>query len=65
MKKIEKFVLMSSALLLGGTAWAEDFGDFGGFSDDASEGAASKLEFGADAETEIRAYVDVDEANAQ
>ena len=65
MKKIEKFVLMSSALLLGGTAWAEDFGDFGGFGDDASEAAASKLEFGADAETEIRAYVDVDEVNAE
>ena len=65
MKKIEKFVLMSSALLLGGTAWAEDFGDFGGFGDDASEAPASKLEFGADAETEIRAYVDVDEANAE
>ena len=65
MKKIEKFVLMSSALLLGGTAWAEDFGDFGGFGDDASEAAASKFEFGADAETEIRAYVDVDEANAE
>ncbi|SEP96881.1 hypothetical protein SAMN04487977_10267 [Treponema bryantii] len=64
MKKIEKFVLMSSALLLGGTAWAEDFGDFGGFGDDASDSTASKLEVSGGADTELRAYVDVDEVKA-
>ena len=64
MKKIEKFVLMSSALLLGGTAWAEDFGDFGGFADDSSDSTASKLEVSGGADTELRAYVDVDEVKA-
>lgn len=64
MKKINKIILMTSAVLLGGTAWAEDFGDFGGFDDDSSDGAASKLEVSGGAETEIRAYVDIDEADA-
>ncbi len=62
--KLSKYILMTSALLLGGTAWAEDFGDFGGFGDDASDSAASKLEVSGGADTELRAYVDVDEVKA-
>ena len=62
--KLNKYILMTSALLLGGTAWAEDFGDFGGFGDDASDSAASKLEVSGGADTELRAYVDVDEVKA-
>ncbi len=64
MKKINKIILMTSAVLLGGTVWAEDFGDFGGFDDDASDGAASKLEVSGSTDLDIRAYVDVDEAKA-
>ena len=62
MKKIEKVILMSSALLMSAGAWAQDFGDFGGFDDDASDGAASKLEISGNADLELRAYVDADEA---
>ncbi len=62
--KLSKYILMISALLLGGTAWAEDFGDFGGFGDDASDSTASKLEVSGGADTELRAYVDVDEVKA-
>ena len=62
--KLSKYILMTSALLLGGTAWAEDFGDFGGFGDDASDSTASKLEVSGGADTELRAYVDVDEVKA-
>ena len=62
--KLSKYILMTSALLLGGTAWAEDFGDFGGFGDDASDSTASKLEVSGGADTELRAYVDVDEVKS-
>ncbi len=62
--KLSKYILMTLALLLGGTAWAEDFGDFGGFGDDASDSTASKLEVSGGVDTELRAYVDVDEVKA-
>ena len=65
MKKINKIVLMTSAVLLGGSVWAQDFGDFGGFGDDSSEGTASKIEVSGGAELGIRAYVNVDEAKAE
>ena len=65
--KLNKYILMTSALVMGITgAWAEDFDSFGSFGEDESaEGSSSKLEVGADAETEIRAYVDIDEAKAE
>ena len=58
--KLNKYILMTSALLLGAAAYADDFdsfGDFGDFGGD-SAGAASALEVNGSAETEIRAYVD-------
>ena len=65
--KLNKYILMTSALVMGITgAWADDFDSFGSFGEDESaEGSSSKLEVGADAETEIRAYVDIDEAKAE
>ena len=65
--KLSKYILMTSALVMGITgAWADDFDSFGSFGEDESaEGSSSKLEVGADAETEIRAYVDIDEAKAE
>ena len=65
--KLNKYILMTSALVMGVTgAWADDFDSFGSFGEDESaEGSSSKLEVGADAETEIRAYVDIDEAKAE
>ncbi len=65
--KLNKYILMTSALVMGITgAWADDFDSFGSFGEDESaEGSSSKLEVGADTETEIRAYVDIDEAKAE
>ena len=65
--KLNKYILITSALVMGITgAWADDFDSFGSFGEDESaEGSSSKLEVGADAETEIRAYVDIDEAKAE
>ena len=64
--KLSKYILMTSALLMGAAAYADDFDSFGSFGEDESaEGSSSKLEVGADAETEIRAYVDIDEAKAE
>ncbi len=65
--KLSKYILMTSALVMGITgAWADDFDSFGSFGEDESaEGSSSKLEVGADTETEIRAYVDIDEAKAE
>lgn len=65
--KLNKYILMTSALVMGVTgAWADDFDSFGSFGEDESaEGSSSKLEVGADAETEIRAYVDIDESKAE
>ena len=64
--KLSKYILMISALLMGAAAYADDFDSFGSFGEDESaEGSSSKLEVGADAETEIRAYVDIDEAKAE
>ena len=65
MKKIEKLILMSSALLMSTGAWAQDFGDFSGFEDAGSDGASSKLEVSGNAELDLRAYVDADEAKAE
>ena len=62
--KLSKYILMTSALLLGAAAYADDFDDFGSFGDDGADSAASKIEVNGSAETEIRAYVDVDEAKA-
>ena len=58
--KINKYILMASALLMGAAAYADDFdsfGDFGDFGGD-SAGAASALEVNGSAEVDIRAYVD-------
>lgn len=59
--KLNKYILFTSALLLGVSgAFADDFdsfGDFGDFGGD-STAAASALEVNGSAETEIRAYVD-------
>ena len=65
--KLNKYILMTSALLLGAAAYADDFdsfGDFGSFGDDTSSGATSVLEVNGSVDSEIRAYVDVDEADA-
>ncbi len=60
--KLNKYILFTSALLLGvSAAYADDFdsfGDFGDFGGESSSGAASALEVNGSAETEIRAYVD-------
>ena len=57
--KLNKYILMTSALLLGVSgAFADDFDDFGSFGDDGSDSAASKLEVNGSAEVDIRAYVD-------
>ena len=62
--KLNKYILMTSALLMGAAAYADDFDDFGSFGDDTSSGAASALEVNGSVDSEIRAYVDVDEADA-
>lgn len=59
--KLSKYILMTSALLIGAAAYADDFdsfGDFGDFGGESSSAAASALEVNGSAETEIRAYVD-------
>ena len=59
--KLNKIILITSALLMGTAAFAEDFdsfGDFGDFGGESSSGSASALEVNGSAETEIRAYVD-------
>ena len=61
--KLSKYILMTSALLMGTAAFAEDFGDFGDFDDAASDGASSKVEVGGTLSTDIRAYVDVDDSD--
>lgn len=65
--KLNKYILFTSALLVGAAAYADDFdsfGDFGSFGDDTSSGATSALEVNGSVDSEIRAYVDVDEADA-
>ena len=62
--KLSQYILFTSALLVGATAYADDFDDFGSFGDDTSSGAASALEVNGSVDSEIRAYVDVDEADA-
>ncbi len=62
--KLNKYILMTSALLMGAAAYADDFDDFGSFGDESSSCASSALEVNGSAESEIRAYVDVDEADA-
>ena len=56
--KLNKYILMASALLMGAAAYADDFDDFGSFGDDGADSAAGKIEVNGSAETEIRAYVD-------
>ena len=59
--KLNKYILMVSALLMGFFAFADDFDsfdDFGSFGSDASSGSATKLEVNGTAKTDIRAYVD-------
>ena len=59
--KLNKYILMTSALLVGATAYADDFdsfGDFGDFGGDSSSGSASALEVNGTVESDIRAYVD-------
>lgn len=56
--KLSKYILMTSALLLGAAAYADDFDDFGSFGDDGADSSASALEVNGSAETEIRAYID-------
>ena len=62
--KLSKYILFTSALLVGAAAYADDFDDFGSFGDDTSSGATSALEVNGSVDSEIRAYVDVDEADA-
>ena len=61
--KLNKIILITSALLLGAAAYADDFDsfeDFGDFGDDSSSaGLSSKLEVNGSAEVELRAYVDI------
>ena len=60
--KLNKLILITSAILLGTTgAFADDFDsfdDFGSFGGDSSSGSATKLEVNGTAKTDIRAYVD-------
>lgn len=61
MRKINKIILMTSAILTCAYSYADDFdsfGDFGDFGGDSSSGAASALEVNGSAEVDIRAYVD-------
>ena len=61
--KLNKLLLTAGVLALcAAPAMAQDFGDFGGFDDDASDSGAasgSKLEVSGTVEAETRAYVDV------
>ena len=61
--KLSKYILMTSALLMGTAAFAEDFGDFGGFEDDASGNSGSGIEVSGTVSTDIRAYVDTDDSD--
>ncbi len=59
--KLNKIILITSALLLGAVAYADEFdsfGDFGDFGGESSSGSASALEVNGSAEVDIRAYVD-------
>ena len=59
--KLNKYILMTSALLVGAAAYADDFdsfGDFGDFGGDSSSGSASALEVNGTVESDIHAYVD-------
>ena len=63
--KLNKLLLTAGALAMCGTlTWAEEFGDFGGFDDESSDCAASKIEVSGGADLDFRAYVDIDEADA-
>lgn len=63
--KINKYILMTSALLIGAAAYADDFDDFGSFGDDGADSAASKLEVNGSVDTEIRAYVDTSDVEGK
>ena len=67
MKKIEKLILMSSALLMSAGAWADDFGDFGdfgGFDDETSGSSENAIEVSGNVSTDIRAYVDANDGES-
>ena len=68
MRNINKLILITSAMLLCTNTYAEDFdsfGDFGDFGGETSSDSASALEVNGSVDSEIRAYVDVDEAKAE
>ena len=60
--KLNKYILMTSALLMGAAgAFADDFDsldDFGDFGGSSSSGSSSALEVNGSVTTDIRAYVD-------
>ena len=59
--KLSKYILMTSALLMGAAAYADDFddfSDFGSFGDDSSSATSSALEVNGTVESDFRAYVD-------
>lgn len=59
--KLNKYILMTSALLMGAAAYADDFddfSDFGSFGDDSSSATSSALEVNGSVESDFRAYVD-------
>ena len=59
--KLNKYILMASALLLGAAVYADDFddfSDFGSFGDDSSSATSSALEVNGTVESDFRAYVD-------
>ena len=60
--KLNKYILMTSALLMGATGvFADDFDsfdDFGDFGGSSSSGSSSALEVNGSVTTDIRAYVD-------
>ena len=69
--KLNKMILITSALLMGAAAYAEDFdsfGDFGDFGGESSSSSSAALEVNGSVDTEIRSYVDVsdvDDASAK
>ena len=62
--KLNKLLLTAEVLALcAAPAMAQDFGDFGGFDDDLSAGANSKIEVSGNVSMEARAYVDTTDSD--